>query len=122
MITGLATDGDPLARRALAELGGWLGTRPAQVATVLDPSVVIIGGGLRSAAGDVLLDPLRRAFAAASSLPRVRRAPPIRAAALGNMAGLAGAAALPARPLPMSAKSHHPRMNETSRGSSGDRW
>ena len=51
-------------RRSSAELGRWLGEGIASLAAVLDPAVVVIGGGV-SEAGDLLLDPIRDAFSAA---------------------------------------------------------
>ena len=96
LITALAREGDELAREALDEAGEWLGRALAQVATIVDPSVVLVGGGLAEAAGDLLLDPVRRSFKAAASIPGVRTLAPIRAAALGNAAGIVGAAALAA--------------------------
>jgi glucokinase len=96
LITALAHAGDELARRALAEAGEWLGRSLAQVASIVDPNVVLVGGGLAEAAGDLLLDPVRRSFAAAASIPTVRPLAPIRAAALGNAAGIVGAASLAA--------------------------
>lgn len=96
LITTLAREGDELARRALDDAGEWLGRALAQVASIVDPSVVLVGGGLAEAAGDLLLDPVRRSFAAAASIPGVRSPAPIRAAALGNAAGIVGAAALAA--------------------------
>jgi hypothetical protein len=43
MITALATDGDPMARGALAELVCWLGFGLAQVGIVLDRAWCFIG-------------------------------------------------------------------------------
>ena len=94
LITALAIDGDPLARRALADLGQWVGRGLAQVATVLDPSMVLIGGGLTDAAGDLVVGPARAEFAACASIRAVRPVPAVRRAALGNAAGLVGAATL----------------------------
>jgi glucokinase len=96
LITTLAGEGDEPARRALGEGGVWLGRALAQVATVVDPSLIVVGGGLAEAAGDLVLEPVRRSFAAAASLPHVRPPAPITAAALGNAAGIVGAASLAA--------------------------
>jgi glucokinase len=96
LITTLAHEGDEPARRALNEGGTWLGRALAQAASILDPSVIVVGGGLAEAAGDLLLEPVRRAFAAAVSIPRLRPPAPITAAALGNAAGIVGAASLAA--------------------------
>ncbi|MFN8078808.1 MAG: ROK family glucokinase [Kineosporiaceae bacterium] len=93
MITEAARQGDPVACEALAEVGRWLGEGIADLADVLDPEVVVIGGGV-SQAGDLLLDPARQAYAehltGAGHRPRLR----IVSAALGNDAGLIGAADL----------------------------
>ena len=62
MVTECALAGDPFAVEQLAELGRWLGEGVASLAAVLDPAVVVVGGGV-SAAGDLLLDPIRASFA-----------------------------------------------------------
>jgi glucokinase len=92
-VTSLALDGDPMARRLMAELGGWLGAGLAQVTTVLDPRVIVVGGGIVDAAGELIVAPARRAYAAALSMRRVREGAPLRPAGLGNAAGLVGAGA-----------------------------
>ena len=93
LVTAAAFDGDPLALRLVADAGTWLGRGLAQIAAVLDPSLILVGGGL-ALADELLLAPARTAYAAAVSLPRVRPPAPIRAAALGNAAGVIGIAAL----------------------------
>jgi glucokinase len=94
MITALALDGDPMALRGLDALGGWLGRGLAQVATVLDPSLVLIGGGLAEAAGELIVGPARTAYGASLSIRDSRPVAPMRLARLGNTAGLVGAGAL----------------------------
>ena len=78
-----------MACEALAEVGRWLGEGIADLADVLDPEVVVIGGGV-SQAGDLLLDPARQAYAehltGAGHRPRLR----IVSEALGIDAGLRG--------------------------------
>ncbi|WP_426244150.1 ROK family glucokinase [Nocardioides sp. LHG3406-4] len=93
LISVAAAEGDRFAIGQLADLGRWLGEGIASLAAVLDPAVAVIGGGV-SAAGDLLLDPLRAAFEA--SLPGRGYHPEleIREATLGNHAGLIGAADL----------------------------
>lgn len=54
-------EGDVGALRLLTELGQNLGLAVASLAAVLDPELVVIGGGV-SAAGELLLDPIRKAF------------------------------------------------------------
>ena len=93
MITGAAGEGDPASVELLAELGRWLGEGIADIADVLDPAVVVIGGGV-SEAGDLLLEPARTAFSASLSAGAHRPHLVIRAAELGNDAGLIGAADL----------------------------
>ena len=93
LVTRLAVEGDAVARQALADVGAWLGRGLALVATVLDPSVIVVGGGVATAA-DLLLDPVRAAYRETIGIPAARPLAPIRAAALGNQAGAIGAAAL----------------------------
>jgi glucokinase len=93
LITEAARDGDPFAREHLAGLGRWLGEGIASLTAVLDPAVVVIGGGV-SAADELLLDPVRRAFAAQLTGRGHRPMLEIRRARLGNRAGLIGAADL----------------------------
>lgn len=93
MITKAAREGDPASVDLLAELGRWLGEGIADIADVLDPAVVVVGGGV-SEAGDLLLEPARQAFAASLSAGTHRPHLMIRAAELGNDAGLIGAADL----------------------------
>jgi predicted NBD/HSP70 family sugar kinase len=53
----LARDGDPPARRVIADAGRQIGVGVATLCNLLNPQRVIVGGEL-SAAGDVLLAPL----------------------------------------------------------------
>jgi glucokinase len=96
LITELALAGDPFCVDVLAELGRWLGEGIASLTAVLDPAVVVIGGGV-SAAGDLLLEPTRRAFVATVPVYDGRPALELRLATLGNDAGLIGAADLARR-------------------------
>jgi glucokinase len=93
LITEAARDGDTFALEHLAELGRWLGEGIASLTAVLDPAVVVIGGGV-SAADELLLDPVRQAFAAQLTGRGHRPMLEIRKALLGNRAGLIGAADL----------------------------
>jgi len=91
IITDAAREGDKFAIEQLAELGRWLGEGIASLAAVLDPAVVAIGGGVADA-DELLLDPIRTAFASNLSGRGHRPMLEIRKAALGNEAGLIGAA------------------------------
>jgi predicted NBD/HSP70 family sugar kinase len=83
---------DPVARQAFERGAEALATGLLTTAALCDVERVVIGGGV-AAAGDTLLDPLRRALQARRGmafLGRLRVEP----AALGRDAGLYGAAAL----------------------------
>ena len=93
MVTEAAQAGDPLSIALLSDLGTWLGAGTASLAAVLDPAVVVIGGGVADA-GDLLLDPIRKAID--DNLPAAENRPhlEVRLATLGNEAGMIGAAHL----------------------------
>jgi glucokinase len=93
LVTDAARAGDPFAIEHLATLGRWLGEGIASLTAVLDPAVVVVGGGV-SAADELLLEPTRRAFAAQLTGRGHRPMLDIRKARLGNRAGLIGAADL----------------------------
>lgn len=93
MVTDLAQEGDPFAIDLLRDLGTWIGEGCASLATVLDPTVIVIGGGV-GAAGDLLLGPVREAFEEHLPARFHRRIAEVRLATLGNDAGLVGAADL----------------------------
>lgn len=96
MVTRLAQAGDPDALRLFSELAGSLAVGLGTLVAVLDPDLVLVGGGV-SHAGEVLLDPLRAAFGQEVTGRERRRIPELRLAALGNDAGLIGAADLARR-------------------------
>ena len=81
---------------AFAQIGHWLGSGLADLAQILDPQVLVVGGGVVDA-GDLLLGPTRAAFA--DALAQRGRLPvaEVRAAELGNTAGVVGAADLARR-------------------------
>jgi glucokinase len=87
-----ARRGDPVARRAVDETVEWLAMGTANLISVLDPQVVVLGGGLMQAA-DLFLEPLRHAvrrWAQPIAAGRCR----IETTALGEDAALFGAARL----------------------------
>jgi glucokinase len=86
-----AESGDKAARRAFTESGTWLGLGLSLLINVLNPEKILVGGGIMTA-GHLLLDPAiaeagRRSYRAAFE------ACSIGPTALGNDAGLIGAAA-----------------------------
>jgi glucokinase len=93
VITQAAAEGDPAALRCFETVGGWLGQGLADLAAILDPACFVIGGGV-SEAGDLLLDPARAAFERALVGRGYRPLAEIRAAQLGEDAGIVGAADL----------------------------
>ncbi|SFK02376.1 ROK family glucokinase [Cellulomonas sp. KH9] len=93
LVTRAAQDGDPLALELLGEIGRWVGEGAASVAALLDPELFVIGGGV-SAAGDLLLVPARKAFGEQLSGRGHRPEAAIVVAAMGNDAGMVGAADL----------------------------
>ena len=93
LVTEAAASGDDVALGILAEVGRRLGEGVAGLVNVLDPSVVVVGGGA-IAAGEMLLASARVAFIDALEAPEHRPRVPIVPAELGNDAGGVGAAAL----------------------------
>ncbi|MEO0066948.1 MAG: hypothetical protein RJB63_73 [Actinomycetota bacterium] len=86
-------ENDEGALRILRELGAWLGQAIGSLVAVLDPEVVVIGGGV-SAAGDLLLDPIREAYLAHLPARGYRPELKITTAEFVNDAGVVGAADL----------------------------
>ncbi len=92
LCTDLAHDGDPVARSVVRSMGELLGVGIANVVNVLNPEVVVVGGGV-VAAGDLLLEPARvvvRERALSPSSESVRVVP----ARFGEESGMLGAALL----------------------------
>ena len=56
MVTAAAQNGDGVARDAFAQIGHWLGVAMADLAQILDPQVLVVGGGVIDA-GDLLMGP-----------------------------------------------------------------
>jgi len=95
-VTQAAQEGDPLAVELLAELGRWIGEGAASATALLDPALIVVGGGV-AAAGDLILAPARKAFAEQLSGLGHRPEAPIVLASMGNDAGMVGAADLARR-------------------------
>jgi glucokinase len=102
-VTRAAAEGDAAAIEVLARFGRWVALGIANLVNILDPEVVVVGGGVVDA-GDLMMDPIRAAYTelvlASSQPPEVRIVP----AELGSRSGAIGAALLarelPARELP----------------------
>jgi glucokinase len=92
LVTELAHDGDEAARAVLHQAGRHLGVGISNLANMLNPEVVVIGGGV-VAAGELLLAPAREVVQERALLPArdlVRVVP----AHFGDESGMLGAALL----------------------------
>ncbi|MFC4907760.1 ROK family glucokinase [Actinomadura gamaensis] len=92
-VTEAAREGDAAALECFRTIAQWTGQGLADLTAVLDPGCFVIGGGL-SDAGDLLLEPVRQAFANALTGRGHRPLPEIKIAELGSAAGIVGAADL----------------------------
>lgn len=92
-VTTAARAGDPRAREAFDQIGSWLGVGLANLAQVLDPQVIVVGGGVAEA-GELLLAPARRSYRRALGRRGELPVAKIRPGQLGTVAGVVGAADL----------------------------
>ncbi|GAA0728187.1 ROK family glucokinase [Dactylosporangium roseum] len=92
-ITQAARAGDPVAIAAFEQIGRWLGVAFADVVQILDPQVIVVGGGVIDA-GELLMKPARASYE--EQLAQRGRLPvaEVRPALMGNLAGVVGAADL----------------------------
>jgi glucokinase len=90
-VTDAALAGDATAIEVFELIGSRLGVACSSFANIFQPDAIVIGGGV-IAAGDLLLDPVRREVRARALRPMNET--PVLAATLGNDAGMIGAAAL----------------------------
>ena len=93
-VLAAATAGERWALDVLEQVGVRLGITIASVVSVLDPSIVVVGGGAGDAAAPFVLPAARDAFARNLMGAAHRPLAPIVAAALGDDAGLIGAGLL----------------------------
>lgn len=92
IVFDLAKAGDELALIVYRNFARYLGIACANIGSILNPSTIVIGGGV-SAAGEFLLDGVRK-FYEENSFPQVRTSTKLALATLGNDAGVIGAASL----------------------------
>ena len=90
-----AAAGDAEALAVLDEYADYVALGLSALANILDPEIIVIGGGLVTL-GDLLFEPLRAAFLAHIEAPEHRPKVPIVPATLGERAGAIGAADLAA--------------------------
>jgi glucokinase len=96
MVTGAAQAGDEVALEAFGQVGHWLGIGLGDLVQIIDPQVLVVGGGVIEA-GDLLLEPARKSYI--DSLAQRGRWPvaEVRPAEMLNVAGMVGAADLARR-------------------------
>lgn len=90
IVAAAARRGDPAACRILEEVGTNLGIGVANIVALLNPEVVVLGGGL-AALGSLLLVPLRKALRQWGQPLATRQVRVVRSR-LGDEAGILGAA------------------------------
>lgn len=90
-VTRLARQGDPFAQEIMADFTGWLGIALSFVADILDPDLIVIGGGLSQDA-DLFLPAARQDMSAAMVGAGHRPIADVFPAALGGDAGMIGVA------------------------------
>ena len=88
----LAKEGDDLALIVYRNFSCYLGIACANIGSILNPSTIVIGGGV-SAAGDFLLQGVQKVYDE-NTFPQVRTTTKLALATLGNDAGVIGAASL----------------------------
>jgi glucokinase len=98
-VTRAADEGDEPARGLIAQIGGAFGLGLCSLIAILDPEIIVVGGGLGSV-GESLLGPARRVAAEALHGGSHRRLPPIVVAELGGRSNAVGAAFMAADEFP----------------------
>ena len=93
VVAAAARVGDPAALKVWADTVLYLAAGVSNVINILDPSVVVLGGGVATGAQDLLFEPLREAVRQ-RCMPSLGRVVPILPAALGQQVGVVGAACL----------------------------
>jgi glucokinase len=91
-VAAAARAGDAAALELMAETAAYLGMGVANIVSLLNPEMVVLGGGLFQA-GDILLEPVRREFLRWGQ-PLAARSVRVELSRLGEDAGLHGAARL----------------------------
>ncbi len=91
-IADAAREGDALALETFEETGYYVGLGIASMVNLLNPEMVVVGGGV-ALAGDLILEPIRRS-ARANAITTMIDVCPIVGAELGDDAGIFGGASL----------------------------
>lgn len=91
-VVAVAAAGDPACAGLVADVGRYLGEALGSLAAVLDPELILVGGGLGTL--PEVLDPVLPTLADHLTGARFRPLPRVQPARLGNDAGIIGAAAI----------------------------
>ncbi len=92
VVMDMAKEGDAYALYVVNKISEHLGYAAGNIGNILNPSTIVIGGGV-SKAGEFLVDYIRKHFDV-YAFPTVRTSTKIRLAQLGNDAGVIGASSL----------------------------
>lgn len=92
LIFDFAKEGDKFAERVVDQFSYYLGLALSNVSNLLNPSTIVLGGGV-SKAGDYLVEKVSE-IVLAYTFPPIRETTKIKIAELGNDAGMIGAASL----------------------------
>jgi glucokinase len=91
MVVEAARAGDPVATGIVTQAGRWLGIALANAVNLLNPNLIVLGGGLMLGAADMLLPPAQEALDE-HALPTARQQVQVELGSLREYAGLIGAA------------------------------
>jgi glucokinase len=92
-VTQAAQQGDELALEAFERAGRFLGQAIADMLLIFEPTIVVLGGGVTKA-GDLLMNPLKKALETGVFTPEYLKHLEIAFAKLGDRVGLVGALTL----------------------------
>lgn len=92
IIFDYAKEGDEFSERVVDQFSYYLGLALSNVSNLLNPSTIVLGGGV-SKAGDYLVNKVNR-IVQEFTFPPIRETTKIKIAELGNDAGMIGAASL----------------------------
>ncbi|WP_169786900.1 ROK family protein [Nitriliruptor alkaliphilus] len=93
-VTDAAIAGDALAQSVLVDVGRWLGVAAAGLVNVLDPEVILLGGGAARSTAPWIVPAARAALAERVLGAQMRPLPAIELTELGDDAGMIGAGLL----------------------------
>ncbi|MFK7918284.1 MAG: ROK family protein [Ilumatobacter sp.] len=93
-VQAAARDGDDAARAVIDDFGRWVALGLANLTNVLDPEMIVLGGGL-AAGAELYLEPITRWYGELLYQPHLRPSPRIEFARWGPLAGAVGAALIP---------------------------